>query len=126
MYIEHISGRRQYIVPTAPLDLPGAIDPTALFPLPGEQPDTGPAETREEEVAPLPPTDPVLELENDPVRELDNDTVPVLENNPVPVLENAPAPVLEDDPALAMEDPDSDTSTGTVLLPLSLSPSNFE
>lgn len=124
MYVEHVSGRRQYIVPMIPMDLPGAINPAELFAPPGELLDVGPTETREDEVAPeplrraapSPPTNPAPELETGPAPELEIDPAPVLENTT--------------DLAVPTEDPVeellSDTSTDTVLLPISLSPSNFD
>jgi hypothetical protein len=149
MYVEHVTGRRQYIVPTDPLQLPGAIDPMELFPPPERLPNDDPAAERVgrtvhepmDGVALLPPNnlavvlenDPVLELENNPAHELENPTETTLspgltfpDSNRLiesPLTEHG---VVEELMQSLVAEQDLVTSTGTVLLPPSLSPSNFD
>jgi hypothetical protein len=180
MYIEHISGKRQFTVPEPPLDLPGAIDPEHLFPPTGQEASVRANERAHEranerapvrayERAPVRANERAHERANDRAQERANnraheratERAPVRENEQTherandPELENIPVHELPNPTEIALspgltfhvsdqssdssltdateelvlsaaEDRELDTSTETVPLPLSLSPSNFE
>jgi len=104
IYVEHLSGKRQFIIPELPTDPPGAILPQELYPAPNGQQDASLMLPQQQQPAvnvlvndPAPfPTDVIL-----PVNEIINHSTDLQVNNPANVLENAP--VLPPDPTTQAE-----------------------